>query len=149
MKRACAHNKKERATAPFFSSGRKETAECAIIRARRPRHRRRRLRRCRYCRPARYDNFTFIDRSGRTTLYLPLHPRTLSFRSRPSFALRRARAGVFLLFPPRSRSLFTVLVVQGRYRGVRASSKLKRSCTLGIRGLACTYIIRRKLRRAM
>jgi len=146
--------------APFFSPGRKETTEWAIIRAQhRPRHRRRlRLRRrrrrsrCRYCRPARYDNFTFIDRSGRTTLYLSLHPRTLSFRVPLSLS---AATGLSSLSLPRSlalmqsaRSLFTVLVVQGRYGGC-ASSKLKRSCTLGIRGLACTYIIRRKLRRAM
>lgn len=109
----------------LFSSGRKETTECAIIRAQHPRRRhrrrlRRRRRRCRYCRPARYDNFTFIDRSGRTTLYLPLYPLP-SFpfaslfhslpRDRSFFSFPRSRAERSL-----SLSLFTVLV-QGRDTG--------------------------------
>lgn len=117
----------------FLSSNRKKIPECAIIRAQRScrlrgRHRRRRHRRyprlrCRSVVTVvpRYDNFTFIDRSGRTSLYLSFHPPFLSlvslFRfaslsllsSSPSASLSssllvRSRA-------PSARFLFTVLVV--------------------------------------
>lgn len=153
----------------FLSSNRKKIPECAIIRAQRScrlrgRHRRRRHRRyprlrCRSVVTVvpRYDNFTFIDRSGRTSLYLSFHPPFLSLVSLFRFA---SLSPVFLtlgqsfFFLARSLSRAECSLSVYSARRVReipgcAPSKLKRSCTLGIRGLACTYIIRRKLRRAM
>lgn len=71
----------------------------------------------------RYDNFTFIDRSGRTSLYLPFHPRTLSFirfsRSLSLSLFLILGQSFFFLSPlvyshaecSLARFLFTVLVV--------------------------------------
>lgn len=73
------------------------------------------------------------------SLSLP-HPRPVFLLSLSARLLSR---GVF------ARSLSVYSARRVREIPGCASSKLKRSCTLGIRGLACTYIIRRKLRRAM
>jgi hypothetical protein len=136
-------SKSDAARAVLFSSDRKESPECAIIRAQRSR-----------CfrgtvvfvfvivvvvvaaaaaaavtlvlvvvtAVPRYDNFTFIDRSKRTSLYLPFHPfpRTLSFRPFLSFPFLSVSLtlGQSFFFLARSlsrsllaRFLFTVLVV--------------------------------------
>lgn len=168
--------------APLFSLSRKEISECSIIRARRSH----RLCDRRHCRRRhvlvvvvvvttavtlvtlvfvivtaipRYDNFTFIDRCGRTSLYLPfspLHPflsLVSLFRALPFPSLSSLGQSFFLAYSfaltRRARSLSVYSARRVREIPGCASSKLKRSCTLGIRGLACTYIIRRKLRRAM
>lgn len=85
------------------------------------------------------------------SLSLSLHPRTLSFRVPLSLSAATGLSSLSLA-PSLSCRVLALCLQCSSCKGDTggcASSKLKRSCTLGIRGLACTYIIRRKLRRAM